>query len=184
MTINSQGKEHVLDGYAIKIKIMIFRKIPILKITLTKNIVRKMKKTLKMNQKIKKIEKQILTNTDNIDFKVIDLIKEFSKQINIEKLDLQIELGTENAFLTAILVAIFSSIFSIGISNMGEKRNNIKYKIEPIYHNQNFIKIAISGIFRIKVIHIINIIYVLNKKGGTKKYEHTSNRRAYDYSYE
>ena len=81
-------------------------------------------------------------------------------------------------------MAIFSSIISIGISILQVKEEDISYKIEPIYIDQNFIKIVISGIFQLKLIHIINMIYVFNKKGGMKKYERTSNRRSYDYSYE
>ena len=61
---------------------------------------------------------------------------------------------------------------------------NKKYIITPLYFNQNIVNIEISGIFEIKMIHIINIIYILNKKEGVKKNERTSNRRSYDYSYE
>ena len=53
------------------------------------------------------------------------------------------------------------------------------FQIKPIYNNQNILNIALSGIFQIKMIHIINIIYILNKKEGVKNYERTSNRRAY-----
>ena len=137
-----------------------------------------------MNEKIKKLEKDIWNNKDEIDFKFIDMVKDLRKSIYIKKLDLEIQFGTEVAFLTAMLVAIFSSAISIGISNMYVKEDNIHYQVEPIYTSQNFVKIAISGIFQIKMVHIINIIYVLNKKGGMKNNERTSNRRSYDYSYE
>ena len=36
----------------------------------------------------------------------------------------------------------------------------------------------------IKMIHIIDMLYRLNKKGEVKRYERTSDRRTYDYSYE
>ena len=65
-----------------------------------------------------------------------------------------------------------------------ENYKNQNFTIKPIYINQNLINILIDGIFEIKMIHIINIIYILNKKEGVKKYERTSNRRSYDYSYE
>ena len=58
-----------------------------------------------------------------------------------------------------------------------------KYNIKPIYNNQNLIIGEFSGIFQIKMIHIINI-YVLKRKEGVKKNERTSHRRSYDYSYE
>ena len=72
---------------------------------------------------------------------------------------------------------------SITISKKAMREDKIFYNVEPIYNSQNLINIAISGIFQIKMIHIINTIYVLNKKGGIE-YERTSNRRSYDYSYE
>ena len=184
LIIDSQSKKHINDRYEIIIKLKIFGNIPILKFTLNKSRLRKIKQSRKMNEKVKQLEKDILQNKDKFDRQVIKGLKEFSKNIYAEKLDLAIELGTENAFLTSMLVAIFSSILSITFSRIHVKEKNIIYEIEPIYMNKNSIKIEISGIFQIKLIHIINTIYVLNKKGGRKNHERTSNRRSYDYSYE
>ena len=69
---------------------------------------------------------------------------------------------------------------NIIIQNYKEQNINIY----PVYNYQNLLNIEFSGIFEIKMIHIINIIYILNKKEGVKKNERTSNRRSYDYSYE
>ena len=137
-----------------------------------------------MNEKVKQLEKDILQNKNKFDKKMVKGLKEFSKGIYVENLELEVELGTENAFLTSMLVAIFSSILSIGFSRIHVREKNIVYEIEPVYRNENSIKIEISGIFQIKLIHIINTIYVFNKKGGRKNHERTSNRRSYDYSYE
>ena len=41
-----------------------------------------------------------------------------------------------------------------------------------------------EGIFEIKTVNIINIIWNLKKKERRNENERTSNRRAYDYSYE
>ena len=184
LVINSQNKEHIPNGYEIITRLKIFGNIPILKFTLNKNKLRKIQQSRKMNEKIQQLEKDILQNRNKFDKNMMEGLKEFSKGIYIEKLDLEIEFGTENAFLTSMLVAIFSSILSIGISRIHVKEKNIIYEIEPVYRNENSIKIEISGIFQIKLIHIINTIYVLNKKGGRKNHERTSNRRSYDYSYE
>ena len=158
--------------------------IPIIKIKLTKNKLQKIYKNLKMKEKIKKLEEDIYTNKDKIDLKLIELAKEIKKSIDVDYLNLVIKLGTENAFTTAIIVAIISTIISVLVSNQKIEENELMYKIEPIYNNQNLIKFQFSGIFKIKMIHIINIMYLLNKKGGINKYERTSNRRSYDYSYE
>ena len=89
-----------------------------------------------------------------------------------------------NASLTALLVAIISSITGIVFRKSIIDSKKQSFRIVPVYINKNLINIAVSGIFEIKMIHIINIMYVLNKKEGVKKNERTSNRRTYDYSYE
>ena len=184
LIIDSQSKKYINDRYEIIIKLKIFGNIPILKFTLNKSRLRKIKQSRKMNEKVKQLEKDILQNKDKFDRQVIKGLKEFSKGIYMEKLDLEVELGTENAFLTSMFVTIFSSILSIVFSRIHVREKNIVYEIKPLYRNENSIKIEISGIFQIKLIHIINTIYVLNKKGGRKNHERTSNRRSYDYSYE
>ena len=182
--IDSQNKEHISDKYKIITKIKIFGNIPIIKFTLNKIKVRKIQKLRKMNEKVKQLERDILKNENKFDKKIMKGLKEFSKGIYVENLEVEVKLGTENAFLTSMLVAFFSSILALPFSRIYVKEKNIVYKIEPVYGNENSIKIEISGIFQIKLIHIINIIYVLNKKGGRKNHERTSNRRSYDYSYE
>lgn len=184
LVINSQNKDHISDEYKIIIKLKIFGNIPIIKFTLTKSRLNKIQELWKMNEKIQQLERDILKNENKFDKQIMKGLKEFSKSIYIEKLDLEIELGTENAFLTSMLAAIFSSILSIGFSKIRVREKDIVYEIEPVYRNKNSIKIEIFGIFQIKLIHIINTIYVLNKKGGRKSNERTSNRRSYDYSYE
>lgn len=184
LIIDSQSKKHINDRYEIIIKLKVFGNLPILKFTLNKSRLRKIKQSRKMNEKVKQLEKDIIQNRNKFDKNMMKGLKEFSKNIYMEKLDLQIELGTENAFLTSMFVAFFSSILSIIFSRIHVREKNIVYEIEPVYRNENSIKIEISGIFQMKLIHIINTIYVFNKKGGRKNHERTSNRRSYDYSYE
>ncbi len=182
--IDSQNQEHIPTGYKIIIKLKIFGNIPIIKFILTKDKLKKIQQSLKMKEKIQQFEKDILQNNNKLDMQMFKGLKEFTKRVYIEKLDLEIQLGTENAFFTSIVVAILSSILSIGFSKIRVREKNIVYEIEPVYRNENTIKIEIFGIFQIKVIHIINTIYVLNKKGGRKNHERTSNRGSYDYGYE
>ena len=184
LIIDSQSKKHLNDRYEIVIKLKIFGNVPILKLTINQNKLSKIQQSWKMTEKVKQLEKDILQNRNQFDKQIIKGLKEFSKCIYVENLELEVELGTQNAFLTSILVAIFSSILSMAFSRIRVREKNISYEIKPIYRNENYIKIEISGIFQIKLIHIINTIYVLNKKGGRKKHERTSNRRSYDYGYE
>ena len=182
--LNSKKHKYVDDQSKVIIKLKLFEIIPIIKFTITNQKLKRLQKLFKMNEKIEKIERDIIQNKDKIDVQLLAVAKEIGKSIEIKKLELAMELGTENAFLTSMLVAIFSSIIAIGISRTNVKEKDVLYEIKPIYTSQNFVKIAISGIFQIKMVHIINIIYVLNKKGGMKNNERTSNRRSYDYSYE
>ena len=56
--------------------------------------------------------------------------------------------------------------------------------VAPAYMDKNLINVEFSGIFQIKMIHIINTICIVNKKRKGDKNERTSNRRPYDYGYE
>ncbi len=185
--LNSKKHKYVDDQSKVIIKLKLFEIIPIIKFTITNQKLKRLQKLFKMNEKIEKIEKierDIIQNKDKIDVQLLAVAKEIGKSIEIKKLELAMELGTENAFLTSMLVAILSSAIAVGFSRTNVKEKDVLYEIKPIYTSQNFVKIAISGIFQIKMVHIINIIYVLNKKGGMKNNERTSNRRSYDYSYE
>lgn len=175
---DSTSKKHVNRDYKIIIKFYIFNKIPVIKLTITQDKL----KNFKVNQKAKDIAIKALRNKNNIDIKSFSVIKKIN--VNIKNLKLKINIGTENAGFTAIIVGIISTIISIVLRNKVENYRNQTFTINPIYINQNLINIALSGIFEIKMIHIINIIYILSKKEGVKKYERTSNRRSYAYSYE
>ena len=99
-----------------------------------------------------------IKNTD-IDIKILkgkDLVinyKEMLKNIDVDikMFDLNMQLGTQDAAVTAILVGIISSILGIIIKKP-------KYEIVPIYSNRNFIKIKLNGIFSI---YLMQYIYKL-----------------------
>ena len=177
----SLSSRHTNKDFNINIKICILRKIPIISIGITKQKIQK----LKLNEKMKNADLKVIEDK-KFDKKMLELIKK--SNISIKKFDLKIELGTKSPSLTALLVPIVSTIIAIILQkNMQNTKNYYpKFIIEPKYINQNLINIAFDGIFEMKLIHIINMIYILNKKEkeGVKKYERTSNRRSYDYSYE
>lgn len=174
----SMSEKHLNEDYKIIIKLRIFSKFTIIKIILTE----KKLKRLNLQQEAKIIKTRIIENKSKIDKKIFKAMKKI--KINIKKINLSINIGTENASLTALLVAIISSITGIVFRKSSIDSKKQSFRIVPVYINKNLINIAVSGIFEIKMIHIINIIYVLNKKEGVKKNERTSNRRTYDYSYE
>lgn len=178
-----QNKEHLNKNYKIEIVIYTFKFIPILKFKITN---KKIKDALN-NEKIKKMinnqKTNIIENRKDIDVKAIKKIKNI--KIEIDTIDLNISLGTEDAAMTAFIIPVISTFIALFLSQRIKKYNDKQvFLIKPIYINQNLINIEFSGIFKIKMIHIINTICILSKKKKGDKNERTSNRRSYDYGYE
>ena len=176
LKIKANKKMYISDNYKIIFKIIILNKIPILKFNLNNE-----KLVLERN---KRINKKGLKEESFLKNKIKkEILKHFS-DIQVNKLNLKIKIGTENAFFTSMIIPIISSIISIILMKKITNAEKQKYIVEPIYLNQNILEILISGIFEMRMIHIINIIYVLNKERKVNKHERTSNRRSYDYGYE
>jgi len=178
--LSSINKIHVNPTYEGELKWYIFSKIPIIKIKLNKNNIKK----FKLKEKFIDFDIKIWEERKKFDkdfFKIIRKLKFYIKQLN-----LKIDIGTENAALTSIIVPIISSVIALFLRNKIRTNEEQYFMIQPIYKNQNYLNIELSGIFEMKMNHIINIIYLLIKKDkkGEDKYERTSNRRSYDYSYE
>lgn len=184
LSINPKNRK---TDYNIIIQLIILKKFPIFEIKFNKNNI----------MKIEKIKQKIKNKFETFDFTEIKKNKEVKKKIlkiikklkiDIDKINLNIEIGTENAVLTSFIIPIVATLLTYILKN--NIKNNVikseenKFKIKPIYYNQNLLNILFSGIFEIEMIHIINIIYILRKKEGVKEYERTSNRRTYGYSYE
>ena len=177
---NSQTQRHINKDYKIVVKLYALGLIPILKIGITKEKLEK----IKLKERIKNIDFKWLEDNNKFDKKILEAGKKLD--ISIKNLNLHVDLGTENASLTAILVPAISTVIAIILRKKVKNFENQIFMIHPIYQNQNLVNLYISGIFEIKMSHIINIIYILNKKErkGVKEHERTSHRRAYDYSYE
>lgn len=173
-------QRHINKNYKIVVKLYALSFIPIFKISITKEKLEK----LKLKERIKKIDYKWLEDNKELDKKMLEAVKKLN--ISIQNINLHVDLGTENASLTSILVPAISTIIAIILRKKVKKFENQRFMIQPIYQNQNLVNINISGIFEIKMSHIINIIYMLNKKErkGVKEYERASHRRTYDYSYE
>ena len=174
-----KNKNKILnDTFLFKIKLVIFGTLPIINLKINREKLKKLENNLK-DKKIKldinKIGKQITKENIN-DAKKL--------QMHIEKIKLKINFGTENTILTSFLVPIISTIWSIVLTKKRVKEEKQRLEINPIYNKGNLVNIVFEGIFEIKMIHIIKVICAKIKKRRVEKYERTSNRRAYDYSYE
>ena len=121
------------------------------------------------------------------DFKVKD-IKQLPKlQPKISYLNLDANLGVISPVTTSFLVATIAAIISIALPYLAKSLNKERYiyNIKPLYYNKNLYKINLNCIIEIKMVHIINIIFILIKKGRKKNEQSTtSDRKPYAYSYE
>ena len=176
----SANKKHINSNYYLQLSWIILSKIPIIKIKLNEHTVKK----LKLKDKFVDIDVKMWEERKKIDKETISIIKKID--FAIKKLKLKIDIGTENSAITSLLIPIVSTVISFLLRNKMKTKEEQAYIVQPIYKDQNYLNITISGIFDIKMNHIINVIYLLSRKNkkGVKKYERTSNRRSYDYSYE
>lgn len=177
---NSQLQRHINKDYKIIIQLNAFSFIPIFRINITKTKLEKMK----LKEKIRNIDFKVLEDNRKLDKKILKAIKKLN--LSIKNINLYIDIGTENASLTSVIVPAISTVLAIILRKKVKNFEDQIFIINPIYQNQNLVNLSVSGIFEIKMSHIINIIYILNKKEkkGVKEYERTSHRRSYGYSYE
>ena len=176
---NSSKPKGKLDAnYKIIIIVYILKKIPILKINVTQS---KLKK-LKLKEKVRQAEIDIIQNKKKIDKEILQELRKIKVQIKYWNLELL--LGTEDAKITALIVGYLSIFLGIYLNKKISKHENKKFSIQPVYIGQNILKLIFEGIFEIKTVNIINIIWNLKKKERRNGNERTSNRRSYDYSYE
>ena len=156
----------------VSLKIYILKKIKIAEINLKKI-------DLKSDKVKNRLQNQFKGNKFNL-----DTVKRISK-VNyiIEKLNLKVYIGTEDAAITAVSTGVGYTIISNFINGKTLSYKNIKYKIFPIYQNKNILKLELDSIITLKMEKIIDIIKII-KKGRVDKNGRTSNRRAYAYSNE
>ena len=155
----------------ILLKIYILKNIKITEINL--------KKINLNNEKFKnKIQSQIKQEKFNIN--AINFFK--NNNYILEKMNLKIIVGTEDAAITAIGVGIIASLISIFFHNKIFDINKQKYEVLPIYENKSILKIEFDGIFTFKIANIIGMAKYLKRR--VDKNDRTSNRRAYAYSNE
>lgn len=177
------NENNIKDKYEIKISIKFLNKIPILWFKLNNRKIRK----ISSSKQLEKINLKSMKQNIRFDKETVEITKEAIKNIKIKilKLDLRIDLGTEDAILTSYLVAFIASIIGIILPHLIQenKINNNKYIVNPIYKNRNEYHVSLDSIISIKIVHIIYSMLIFVKKGRDKN-ERSSNRRTYAYRYE
>ena len=173
-TVCKQGYLGDIDG---RIKIYLFGIIKILNIKINKTRIKKasLKKVLSKD-KLTAIEGKI---AKNVSFKDIKEVKNIN--INLEKLDMNLNLGTEDVIITSLIIFVISNIVTFIVVKNINKTNKKKYNyiINPCYQNKNVFILDVNCIISIKTVHIINMLYRFLKR-SEKKDERASNRRSYD----
>lgn len=174
-----ENKGRIKDKYEVKITLYFLKKIPILWFRLNDKRIRKISNSKQLEKiDLKAIEKNIKFNKETLE--IIKNIK-----IKISKLNLRIDLGTEDVIFTSYLIAFIASLIGLILPHIVQKNkiNNCKYIVNPIYQNRNIYHVNLDSIISIKIVHIIYSMLIFIKK-GRDKHERTSNRRAYAYRYE
>lgn len=177
LDISTMRQNIINKNYEIIIALVIFNKWRIIKLKITKDKIKKIRKS----KMIKRLDTKLLKNKKT-NKSIIQTIKEL--KIEIKKIEMQIEIGLEDAALTAISVGIVSGIIGILLKDKITAKD--KYEIKPIYIQKNLINLRLNCIFRIDLMHYIykqlknNIL----KERGNKYERKSSNRRAYAYSHE
>lgn len=178
----TQGK--VVQDYRIYFGLYLFNYIKLMNIPIDKEKIENMPqdKKEKMKRKIKKIEQEERGKIKK------EQVKELIKKLNpkVAYFNLKTQLGTEDVLITTAIVTILSAVIGMGLAKVIKKYDKDKYyyEIQPIYQNRNIINLKVKCIICIKMVHIIHIIYFMYKIRRVEKNERTSNRGAYDYSYE
>ena len=135
LVIDTEQKEKLSKESKIWIYLILFKKIKLFK-----------KNVLEMKMPNLKIESK------DIEIQAIDALKNID--VDIEQIDLSIQIGIQDAAVTAIVTGMIWTILGIVIKKQG-------YEVVPIYSNKNLLKIKLKSIFSI---YLMQYIYKLIKR--------------------
>ena len=141
LIIDTDAEEKINEDGKIYVYLLLFNKVKLFR----KNVRNIPMKDVKFETS--DFDIKIFKNKD-IKINYLELIQNIN--IDIKNIDLNVNIGTEDAGITAILVGILAGILGIIIKKP-------KYQILPIYANRNLLKINLNGIFTIYLMHYIFI---------------------------
>lgn len=139
LIIDTDAEEKINEDGKIYVYLLLFNKIKLFR----KNVRNIPMKDVKFETS--DFDIKIFKNKD-IKINYLELIQNIN--IDIKNINLNVNIGTEDAGITAILVGILAGILGIIIKKP-------KYQILPIYANRNLLKINLNGIFTIYLMHYI-----------------------------
>ena len=150
----------------VSIKVYIFRKIRILSIKLHRNYCEIFKIKIKLNL-LKKLKEDKQSG-------IMFVIKNIGKlKPKVKKINLKLDIGTEDLIITTFLVPIISTVLSIYITRNLEvtkerkmkQSSNYKLKITPQYLNKNNFKLLASGQISFD---LLNTLFFIKKHKAIK----------------
>lgn len=139
LIIDTDAEEKINEDGKIYVYLLLFNKVKLFR----KNVRNIPMKDVKFETS--DFDIKIFKNKD-IKINYLELIQNIN--IDIKNIDLNVNIGTEDAGITAILVGILAGILGIIIKKP-------KYQILPIYANRKLLKINLNGIFTIYLMHYI-----------------------------
>ena len=139
LIIDTDAEEKINEDGKIYVYLLLFNKIKLFR----KNVRNIPMKDVKFETSDFDIK---IFKNKHIKINYLELIQNIN--IDIKNIDLNVNIGTEDAGITAILVGILAGILGIIIKKP-------KYQILPIYANRNLLKINLNGIFTIYLMHYI-----------------------------
>lgn len=181
---SSNIKEEKLENFLFYIRLKFLDKITWFKIRIDSKKIIKIKKskllkskTFEKISKMKNIKESILKNKKEI----INIRNLKDLDIKIEQLNLDMKISASDYIITSFFVAFIASVISIILAKNIKRyeKNKYRYLITPIYEYKPTLKIKLNCIIDIKIVHIMNVIYMLVKKRSVEYDERTSDRRTY-----
>lgn len=140
--------------YQVQFALYLFNKIKWLWFNLNDKKAKKMYTKMQLEKKdYKKTIKKI---------KIKDLKQLTKLYPKISYLNANVNIGVIDPVVTSLLVSIIAILISVILPYLAKniKQNTYTYKINPLYYNNNLYKINVNCIIEIKMVHIINVIYV------------------------
>lgn len=160
-----------LNNLKLNIYFMLFNKIKIIKITIDKEKVAKIKAS-KIFEKL---------TEKNIDIDIKQTLKDLKNiQIRTKSLNIKGTVGFDDAVIMAYVTAVINILLSSLYSKIMDDYKNYSYLIKPIQTEKFYFKLSINCIIGVKIANIINMI--MNR--SDEKNERTSNRRLNGNCYE
>ena len=144
----SNNETVVSPDYIILIKLFILKKVKIFNRKITRE-------KFENKNGFKKWQNILNIKNKNENSQILELKSIRKVGIKLINTHLNMNIGTENAALTAILIGISYGVIINLLNYFFYLNNNVKLDINPVYRNKNELSLSFDGIFEFDFIHIM-----------------------------